>query len=378
MSITEHITDGQWMLYASGKLGADELTLLEAHLAGCPVCSDIAEGIKYMPQAEKLSERVAVINERVDAALKPKIKRIAMHWYWNAAAIILISFGLGWWLLSTPANQVVENEKNMSSLPDSLTKTRLKEIPEQPKPAEISPDSKNEFYIKKPAHEKETSLDQNVNGNKGSDVEPEKDMSAGAGLDNTMVEDKSLSKVPERVDSTGGYALNNKVQDKEADSISNVIAFNSVGKMTANGVFSRSSDNPAVQSDSKSMKEIELKPASKQSKHKPAASESQKDMDSYNYTSVPSAIQSPAMSDSTTLNNAKIAYDAGQYNSCLSDLKFITQNPNSVNYEDAMYLKAKTLMMLDKKSEAKKTLNTLIRYNGKMKYEAQKLLNALN
>lgn len=372
------ITNPKWERYSAKTLREKELHSLERHVVGCEICSDIKEGIDAMKNPATLSQRVNQIHEAVDRSLAPSKNKI-VFWYWSAAAVLLISLGISWFLLgkqdivatndtektisdqtqiAKPENSDIEKTKTESQLNSSTDTTRVlaernNEIQSANSGATAAPPSKAE--------------DVEVESSKPA-VAATEDMSSNDDAKDAEYKTKNLStKTPPVM-----IPADKEVDMRNTQALDSVRREEMLAKATSKEEESESrKEKYVVVTTAESVKRKAVKKNTAPRETYPAANNRTDNANSNvseRYKNLP---------DSTEYRIAQINFDSAQYDKCIANLADISINPNSEYYEQGLLLKAKALLKQNKKEQAKVALKTIISLHKSKEKEAQELLNTL-
>lgn len=127
MDTAQCISNEMWEGYAQKTLSPNQLQALQQHVAGCELCADMKEGIDTLAHPEMLPQTVAAINAEVDEHLKPKRKRMAILWYWSAAAVLLVGLGIGWYNLTPVADDRIVKSENIRKAEEGAASSEVEE-----------------------------------------------------------------------------------------------------------------------------------------------------------------------------------------------------------------------------------------------------------
>jgi hypothetical protein len=99
--------------YVTGRLPEDQIRKVEAHISGCPVCSDMVDGLMQMKDPGDLD---AISNELMHraAARKPKMVKLVRPMIYAVAASLIILIGMlavfRWVVPATERSKISQNE----------------------------------------------------------------------------------------------------------------------------------------------------------------------------------------------------------------------------------------------------------------------------
>lgn len=347
MDTTHCITNPTWELYAANKLGAKELAAIQKHAATCELCSDIKAGIDAMPNPALLSEEVNTLNQQVDEYLAPKKTKKIPLWYWSAAAVLLISLGIGWMYSSTaPKENVAVKSTPQPQAAEIDTPSPAKTENEQQTPQE-NPKQKNTLYKKENTYEipGEEKRDETLI----TDEKFEKDINT---------ESKTLDFLNNRLNTE-----TNANKDELAEDDLNVVVLPPIDTLSR---LNRSTISSTKIDLTKRKKESTLPTATMNNYF----NNSHFELNNFSWADV------NRTADSISYTNAKTYFDNTKYDSCITTLNNIVDK-SSAYYQQALLLKAKTYIKQNKNEEAKSHLKALISLNGTLKKEAKQLLKTI-
>lgn len=339
MDTTHCINNPTWELYAANKLASEELAVLQKHAKTCELCGDIKEGIDAMPKPELLGAEVENLNKKVDKHLATTKRKRLPIWYWSAAAVLLLSLGIGFIYTKTNTGDValVTPQKNteqatidtVAERPSTknstvVTKNKSKKIPQQ-KPLKEDNKEINQQVI--------TPNDDRQESFKTDEAtwflnEQNKDIPAKELLKDFVVKiDTAKTKRTKVTSSTTKDALSKKKKQKLE-----------LPSPQMNNIFNNRNYNNVV-----NMSVLGLK----------------QNIDSIEYA------------------NAVQYFNNDSFAKCILSLEIVISDEDSKFYEESLLLKAKALIKQHKKSEAKIVLQNLVSLKGKYKMQAKKLLKEI-
>ncbi len=336
-----------WELYAANKLVGEELAALQKHASSCELCSDIKEGIDAMPEPELLSEKVDAINQQVDDYLtKKKTKKIPL-WYWSAAAVLLISLGIGWMFSrnDTDNNTAV---KNTPTVTDEVIDTIAKNTP--PKK-----DSKEKISTPIPLEKKGRKEFSNDNSN------PTKNKFSPVDIEVKNKEDKDRKELGNFKDIE--LRVDTEKENKLLDSKFNK---NITTDTAYKQVISKQLNRDVTKKSARSKKVLPAAVFNNYFNNSNLALEN-----SISWGKEIEAI------DSLNYYEALEQYNNNLLKLSISNLDSVTINTQSVYYERALLLKAKAFIKQNQNKQAKELLNTILLLKGKLQQEAKELLKTL-
>jgi hypothetical protein len=338
MDTAQCISNEMWEGYAQKTLSPNQLQALQQHVAGCELCADMKEGIDTLAHPEMLPQTVAAINAEVDKYLKPKRKRMAILWYWSAAAVLLIGLGIGWYNLTPVAdNRIVKSES-------------IRKAEEGAASSEVE-----ENVVKR----------------------------------DSVAESRSVpsSSIPlkERVVNSAPVNAESVSESKDKSSILSESVFKSEAEETEKvaGVDDMEEKDAVITESTVSPPAVDYKKEATQ----PLKKEQRRDIypSNNNLTNNFRNNNITNNSDATNLNffsreqdslnylTALNYFDTKQYDSCL----LVLQSVVYTYYEQAQLLRAKALIKQNKTADAKEILESLIFTDEKLKKEATELLKSI-
>ncbi len=328
-----------WEAYANKTISQADLIYMTEHVKTCEICADVKEGIDTMPMPELLVDRVDKVNSRVDEIIKQKNSKKTLIYYWSAAAILFISFGLVWYN-TLDINQEMALKESKKPAPKNEV-----EIPQ-----------KDSIYNHVPPALNENKTDKNL-ANNNINIEAETvEAPTPMKMENSMP-DMGLAQLAEadesQMETKESIALTDSVVTTRND------GFKNIEKIT-----------------DKALSLSDISVAKKSKKYSiPATANNNLMNNNLEYVST----QFPANFglDSSNFTKAQNAFNTNQFDTCINLLNAIQINPRSSFYEDALYLSAQTYLKQNKKIEAKNVLNVLINLKGKKQKEAKRLLKTV-
>jgi hypothetical protein len=319
MDTTKCIENNIWETYANNTISEANLIYMENHVKTCELCADVKEGIDAMLVPSLLVNRVDKVNREVDDIIKQKNKIKPLYWYWSAAAILFISFGLVWYNSQNLNNEFAEN------------KTKNETIP----PAVFEQLDTTAFLAKK-ENKQDKVLADNYEPKAIKEVIIDQENENNLTTPQMLPDEVSKESMGETVQTESIKALNEK-KLIDADDPTPVrkeqVVIKSASKAKAASI-------PQAYSNQMQNNNIDFNVNQKQ--------------------------------DTINFETAEKLFIKNQFDSSLIYLN----NINNFN-EEAQFLKAQNLVKTQKFSEAKLLLEALIKYKGKKEKEAKKLLKSL-
>ena len=390
-------TQEQLLRYVKGEMTMEEKRAVELHLPDCEICFDAVEGLMLVEKSN-LNAVEADLTRQVDELIqeqkRKKIIPFYARWYSMAAAIALLLF-ISFYLAKIYVNNGSENLA-VNTAPSENTKPQSTVIAPQPtlndSVAENQNSTGNSVVIKAP------DLNKRIGNNNQSESKVEQKIAASeiakgsVSDDNASIavaEDKYLSKdeTAERV--TEEPALLSKTDAVKKDSES----FKSTGGGANNATQLNSVTIDAVGKAYKS-KNIEA-PVSQPA---PAAlKETEKSNTDFDFELYDKGVDAFNNKDFETSQkvfrqilgkqpgniNANYysgvsEYELKNYNESIRYLDAVIKNKRSSFYESALWYKSQCLLKTDKKTDAKKILESIVKYKGNYKTQAEQLLKELD
>ncbi|NUM32487.1 MAG: hypothetical protein HUU47_09230 [Bacteroidetes bacterium] len=338
MAYSNCIDNKLWLDYSQQKLEKTELDKILLHTKNCELCNEIKQGIDLMKNNSSLNSSLEILSSKIDNRINQKSKSILFFRYTSAAAVFIAIVGIAWFFSNKTKPEVVIEEINKTIKKES----NISKI-----------DSSSNFTI---------------------NVENKKKI-----IENY---DTKLNETPEFVDTSG------LIKSEDANLKLNNIAI-AEDNNGANETDDESNEN-LERNESKNLNETEsVQPATteniKESKRRkakgkktlpsnkfyknvePTSTDDYLDKNIYNYSI-----------DSISFYKALNFYNNQKYDSCNFIIKSIEVLKESPFFEDFLLLQAKTLIKLERKSEAEFVLKEIINLHGKHFRSAKKLLKSIN
>lgn len=331
MDTTSCIDNTTWEQYSKGGLSKAALAQLNTHVLSCEICADIKEGIDAMKTPTLLMDRVGKINAAVDKKTTQKSKTLN-RWYIALAAALLLITGLTWYVTKPDKQQniamvdVPVQQKEEIQLLKSTT-------PAQPKPA---PQQKNPVQ-----KQRKTTQD--------ADNLPEDRIIT---QDDVKPADSQVEQATSSIES-GGAAPEEDVDLTQTKSLAEPPQ-----AMKEQVVVAKQKSNVRTTRKSRSVSSIT------QPRYKPILTNEATNKAFYEGNRI----------DSIRYFSATALYANSAYDSCVTELLPLTNEPSSNYYESGLLLIAKSYIALNKKAMAIPYLQRVIGLNGKYRNEAETLL----
>jgi hypothetical protein len=334
-----------WEEYAQKTLSSANMLILQKHAAGCDMCADIKEGIDSLARPETLPQTVAKLNAEVDTYLAPKRRKIGGWLYWSAAAVLLITLGIGWYN-STP--QPPQTAGNTLPTADTFSSNTATIVP---------PDNDSVITIPTPVvHPPKPQL-------KTGETEPKPIIPRTNNTDYKNIESSSF-KNTEDGDISTKESKDIVMEDKFVEKVLDTEEIAETEKVTGKTL------SPLT---TKKSKKRDIYPSGILSNNVSNSYINNADFNNanavFNFNT--------SFQDSVNLNTAQALFDDAQYDSCHNVLQYITVNSLSLYYQQAQMLVAKTFIKQNKKTEAKNVLTQVVFSDENLKKEATKLLETL-
>jgi TolA-binding protein len=349
MDTMKCITNDIWELYAAGKSTPDQLHEIEQHALSCEPCADIKEGIDAMADPSTLAQRVSAINSLVDEKVSRGLQRSSWFTYTAAAASLLVTAVLGWFLWTsqqTPVALQHENPaettipqtigpKENSGLVDGIVKEEKAEPQHEDQPPAIADRSIKQPAVADQPLSQENTSDLFVSGDEGP-VAPEAE-TKDAGTAKEQNTDKQI--------------LDKKITETSVKPQFKTSKESIPGAGTSNN-YNISNNNTGT-------------PTSQVSTI----------TDSTEFSRMINMIA--RSNDSVNYNKALEYYADREYDSCRITLKQVLKDSNSVYYEDGLFLLTKAQVKQKKNKNAEQNLKKVISLKGKRQKEAEELMRGL-
>ncbi len=366
--------------YISGDMTKDEIRRVELHIADCPMCSDEVEGYVMLKNKKNLPNIISDINDKIEAKLDSfktlplhsSTDKVSLKRIFSIAASVVLLIGAGF-IIRFYMNSSSENMAEMKPV-----EQKIKEEPKTPaenqKEENINTLTVDNISGEKNKNEKKVSV-----SNKNTEI---KDFHSEDKLEtdkNISVDEVNETIVSENVGINDEEINNSETEDvvvlkspseNEKKSLSSISEEKSVSENLFMGTAIRGRINLSKKRD---IKEIEKYKSMRES-----------GLLSYNMK-----IYAEALKDFTDYlkyrpNDFEIRYKTGfsyyklkKYDKAISQFNKLINESINPYVEDAEWYKAKSLVNLNKKEEAKKLLNKIITENGKYQNKALDLLNNL-
>jgi hypothetical protein len=368
MELSNCITDNIWLDYSRNNLGSKDMDLVIKHVKICEICFDIKAGIDSMSNSSNLELEVSKLNNKV-TNLTNDHKSKKPYLYWSAAAIVIFGVGLSWFVLTknTDKLNVLNIEKSIYKRKDKsqydtfnkkdldivrlekpINKTNRHANKENGLVTEKSYSLQNESYIESMDDSKNLLL--NDTGNIGGFKDT---ISRGLAYNFNGTNETNL--------------FSSHAEESDKDNYSSI----PLNNITANTDFETKSDDNKEDTKTESSKNLRNKVSLSSTKSKtfPAPANNSNDNLSLNkYFN---------QSDSSQLEIAYQYYYSNNLNDCLVYLQKVLSNSDSKYFEEALLLKAETLIKQKKVKEAKLELKKLISLNGLFREKAELMLKSL-
>jgi hypothetical protein len=305
-----------WKAYAKNTIGKKDLKYIQNHVSTCEICADIKDGIDAMPKPQKLPKRIKKINLAVDQYIIKKNKTKYMIWFGGAAAAaaICVCVGLVWFLFGLKKENIALKTDEKESV---FTQT--------------------DSLIMPPAV---SETPEKLALNKESDSKP-------------IVKSK-----PKRLSE-------NKITESEM-----VIAMNAAEQSAIQDEVSNDTKGKAVETESQSENIVSKdSDVARSNLATPALANSEAVQVSKSKKSIASAIQT------TLYSQAQQTFINSKFDSCLFYINKI--DSQSINYQDALFLKAQVFLKKNDSASAKIILNDLLKMKAANSKQAEELLQSI-
>jgi hypothetical protein len=277
-----------------------------------------------------LLNKVTIINSAVDEIIKQKNHKKTLVYYWGAAAVLLISFGLFWINYVNLNPQLAQLEgKKLVILPPIVSNT----------------DSIYDYTAPKA---KNKSIELAFNKVPKEPIEINKELAV------------DVEKLTEKINIDAEEPSISRLDNTSNDQVLNVLS------------TPESKQKEQVEITSKFKKKLSL-PA--------AVSNDNLNNNAYNnlndsiFTEV--TFKTENNSDSSNYIMAKNEYRIGNFKNSLNLLDIIVNNSKSMYYESSLFLAAQVYAKQNNINKAKTTLKKVIKLKGVKQVEAEQLLNSL-
>lgn len=340
MAFDNCIENKIWLLYSQQKLEKSELDALFLHIENCEICSDIKAGIDGMKNPSSLNSAIENLNKKIDKRISEKSKTVILFRYISTAAIFIAVVGLAWFFYDKTNPEIVIEKLNKNLVPQ---------------PENNLVDSSTDYSIN---NKKKKIIQDNSLYKLNEPIE----LYDTTGMTKTEEKSLSLNQISVTEDVGGVAPENNDDVQKDEKYERNDKNLNETETV-----------KPSTQSnsdkESKRKKSIAKESAPSNKYYKNAEiSESENLTESYDYRFA---------GDSIHFYNSLKLYNVGKYDTCLILINSKAIESNSPFYEDILYLEAKTLIKLERKSEAKIILQQLINLKGTHYRKAKRLLKTI-
>ncbi len=390
-------TQEQLLRYVKGEMTPEEKRAVELHLPDCEICFDAVEGLSLVEKSNLSAVEADLtrqVNELIQEQKRKKVIPFYARWYSMAAAIALLLF-VSFYLAKIYVNTDSENLA-VNTVPSENPKPPSAVIANKPalkdSVSEIQNSTGNSVVNKAP------DLNKSIVSNNQSESKVKQEIAAteiakgSVNDDNASVavaEDKYLSKDEAAERATEEPALLSKTDASKKDSESlkgtsggannatqlNSVTIDAVGKASK----SKNTEAPVSQAAPAALKETE---------------KSNTDFDFELYDKGVDAFNNKDFETSQKVfrqvlgkqpGNINANYYSGvseyelkNYNESISYLDVVIKNKRSSFYESALWYKSQCLLKTDKKTDAKKILESIVKYKGNYKTQAEQLLKELD
>ncbi|HTF05366.1 MAG TPA: tetratricopeptide repeat protein [Bacteroidia bacterium] len=406
------LTQEQLLAYIDGKLSVDAQHACEKHMLDCDMCSDAAEGLALVKDRAALAAPVQ--SNGAGVAEKGKVVSLNQNqsnrklWYSIAAVLVLV-------LASTFFFQQVSQNEDMSTMADNQAKMDSIADPSSEFAAAPATDclSRRDKSILKdgdgsPANapkmaplatQEKLEKDYNTDGDDAKNLEAEvrtvakpeaandQNFDLAVGDENVPVERVTVEKLKEE------DVIESEPEKKGAfwEKTKLVLTAPNANTQTRSEEQSLSQDGDRVaKQDQPKDAEAKSGEGKKEDDESPPAPEAA----TVNAVGAANEDYAGGATDTVQANVPVLMNDAnkdlglsytngvnmmnsGQYNSAIALFDEVLQDSTHVRYEDAEFLKAKTLIKASRKDEAKTLLKSIEMKKGKHAAEATELLKTL-
>ncbi len=351
MDQSQCISNNIWESYAAKKLNESELQQLQAHAAVCEMCADIKAGIDALAKPDSLNEYVQKLNTRVDVYLEPKKQKFNLWIYTSIAAIFIALLSITWFFISNHSNELtsmatidtLQKQTPQITVIDSVnTGTKIMEPRVEPKPHLLALNKKSKHY------EPKVGLTENIKKDAAA-LNADQAVSSVSGLGVAKMEIKDTAFI---------VAMADKAVEEDVK------------------IVEEKSVQVQVQ---KSLSKRAIRKANKETLPSNYMGNMNNNLSNTNESDYYKNLNNTNSSINDSINYSRSMYffEAKQFDSCNFFVYPLINNPASKYYEDALLLKAKSLLNQNKKEEAKAILKQVISLKKDKAKEAKNLLKGI-
>lgn len=339
---------------------------LKEHVTSCELCSDALEGIQLLNE-EAFSESMEHLHSKIEEQVSKNIDEVPREvplrrWMAAAASLVLI--------MSMAYFMNLYFNKDKKQLSDS------REPSEYQRPELSNADTESDGFVSTKKQEqtinevdeeaenflKDQSVVQAPVKEKRLNVEP-----PPTNFEMYTPQDADFANAPGNIQGGASVPDANKSVQKE-----DIVNNKSMAPVTADKIQNIPQKNITVTEESISKKKEKY---NRKESNAPVVNDEKMQMESVTSTGI-FTDSLYVMSSAELLNQAKARYNASQYNEAVKLCNLIVSR-NDAQREEALLIKAKSLIKLNKTSEAKKILKSLTDNNSVFKTEAEEILKTL-
>lgn len=354
MDPSECISNTIWESYAAKTLNKSDKLKLQKHAATCEICADIKAGIDALAKPENLYEYVQSINTKVDTYLEPKKRKYNLWIYTGIAAVFIALLSITWFFVNNISNdktaQAIHNTPQIQSseiaVNDSV-KTNTKIIE-----SIIEPNANKQLLAlnkKAKAVEPKAVLTESVQ-KEAAALNADQSISSVSGLSAPKMELKDTAFIIAMADKTEEEDVKVAVQESinvQEQKVSTKRAIRKATKETLPSNYMGNNVNNNLSNTN--------------------------GPDNYKNSGTSNSI----LNDSINYSRSMQFFESKQYDSCNYYVSPIINNPASIYQENALLLKAKSLLNQNKNAEAKAILKQVISLKKAKAPEAKVLLKGI-
>ena len=332
------ISEEKLLHYMQGDLDVKQQHEIEMHLLHCDLCSDAFDGLRLIQNKDKTTEIVAALKHKVNEYLiKDKVTRpVYIQWWQVAAIFVILLLGAGsyfvirFYTVNPSENSVAiktQDEITEQSPPAAMEQKKIN----VPKSAEVTTDHPVEKTTEEAVKEEfvtreSTDLLSPVSATAVSDEELSK-----AKKD---IEYAPAAKAEQQLEATDNSRLKNKNNEKLS-----ISAKEPINELQFNEGLQLYNQN--------------------------------------NYSMALNSFERAGSDPKVSFYAGKCQYNLNNYHEAINEIDKAIEDSSSQFYEEALWLKANSLLGLKKKEKAKPILKKVIQLNGNFKNEANNLLKTL-
>jgi hypothetical protein len=330
--------------YLKGVLDPVASNGVTAHVHDCPFCTDALEGIGSLPAPESLLQIKQELDARIDGRTR---KNKTVFWYVAAAALIIALLSVAVINEIKYANRqtAAGSEKSILKRTESAENDRMLDngtVTQTVNVEDMLLEEKNTAQPRQEEAEKKSALTEDIPVVQDASTKFEQQSVAEAGLPSVADESTGMADVE---------IGNKKAENSEADK--NAVVFNSVAEQKS----------PQVTSTAPS--------AAVLSKNEKLASTSEEKLDlEDNRKSKKKTVKKTY----SLVENVRIAYVQNDHNKVQDLTSSLNSSTALSEYNELRWLRANSLIVLNKKKEARNILEALIQEHTVYESKASELL----